>query len=161
MVNFQCLTYTLYSDFLNSIFFYLSWSSVTHSLLMSPCVSGCCTHTANEFEAWWEVDLGRVYPIREVLIYRRTDCMYIYNIRDPFSSQTYTTCINQSFPSIHSRFWKQCRNSAWCVHEQYTHKVVSMGCCFFQSLFILLVLSTSYQMAFFNKAKETPQQQCH
>ncbi|XP_053408183.1 uncharacterized protein LOC123559963 [Mercenaria mercenaria] len=33
--------------------------------------SQCITHSRENFEPWWEVDLGKVYPIRKVVIYRR------------------------------------------------------------------------------------------
>ncbi|XP_053408178.1 uncharacterized protein LOC123560994 isoform X2 [Mercenaria mercenaria] len=33
--------------------------------------SQCISHTSDDFEPWWEVDLGKVYPIRKVMIYRR------------------------------------------------------------------------------------------
>ncbi|WP_339864684.1 discoidin domain-containing protein [Paremcibacter congregatus] len=31
-------------------------------------------HTANEFQAWWEVDLGAMIDIDDIVIWNRTDC---------------------------------------------------------------------------------------
>jgi hypothetical protein len=36
--------------------------------------SSSITHTNNESEAWWEVDLGGVYDIDTIKVYNRTDC---------------------------------------------------------------------------------------
>ena len=35
--------------------------------------AGTTTHTANELEPWWEVDLGGIYGISEIDIWNRTD----------------------------------------------------------------------------------------
>ena len=32
------------------------------------------THTANRFQPWWEVDLGSIELIDEIIIWNRTDC---------------------------------------------------------------------------------------
>ena len=39
---------------------------------------GCCSHTQTKTNSWWEVDLGQQYPIRDVVIYNRMDCMLFY-----------------------------------------------------------------------------------
>ncbi|APR74793.1 Endo-1,4-beta-xylanase [Minicystis rosea] len=36
--------------------------------------AGSVTHTNSEAQAWWQVDLERVQPIGNVVIYNRTDC---------------------------------------------------------------------------------------
>jgi hypothetical protein len=36
--------------------------------------SGSCTHTRKARGSWWQVDLGRVRPIRKVVIWNRQDC---------------------------------------------------------------------------------------
>ena len=33
-----------------------------------------CTHTLEESDPWWRVDLGRVEPVAEVNILNRGDC---------------------------------------------------------------------------------------
>ena len=33
-----------------------------------------CTHTLDEKNPWWRVDLGRVEPVNEVCIVSRGDC---------------------------------------------------------------------------------------
>lgn len=39
----------------------------------------CVSHTNKDFEPWWEVDLGHIYPIREVAIYRRgPECKFFF-----------------------------------------------------------------------------------
>jgi len=35
---------------------------------------GSVTHTIDNQEAWWEVDLGKAYPIDRVVLWNRTDC---------------------------------------------------------------------------------------
>ena len=38
----------------------------------------CCTHTGNDFEPWWQLDLATQYPIGKVVIHRRFEesCWY-------------------------------------------------------------------------------------
>lgn len=35
---------------------------------------GSVTHTNLDNQAWWEVDLGKIYNIRQIRVYNRTDC---------------------------------------------------------------------------------------
>jgi hypothetical protein len=35
---------------------------------------GSCTHTQNENQPWWQIDLGREYEIVKVVIFNRQDC---------------------------------------------------------------------------------------
>ncbi|MDF1799026.1 MAG: discoidin domain-containing protein [Planctomycetota bacterium] len=37
-------------------------------------LEGSVTHTIDNLEAWWEVDLGKAYPIDRVVVWNRTDC---------------------------------------------------------------------------------------
>ena len=39
-----------------------------------------CTHTAPTKGNWWQVDLGSVYEIRDVVITNRADCCGKYNV---------------------------------------------------------------------------------
>ena len=39
-----------------------------------------CTHTENKTGNWWQVDLGSVYDIREVVITNRGDCCSKFNV---------------------------------------------------------------------------------
>jgi hypothetical protein len=36
--------------------------------------AGSVTHTTNEIEPWWQVDLGSVQPVGDVILHNRTDC---------------------------------------------------------------------------------------
>ena len=36
--------------------------------------NGSVTHTANELQPWWEIDLGAVYPLDSIRLWNRTDC---------------------------------------------------------------------------------------
>jgi hypothetical protein len=55
---------TPFRAFSASLFFRCRWSSGRNSL----------SHTQNDAEAWWEVDLGQLYEIDEIEIWNRTDC---------------------------------------------------------------------------------------
>ncbi|MGB0386541.1 MAG: lamin tail domain-containing protein [Ardenticatenaceae bacterium] len=64
--------------------------------------NGSVTHTNNEANAWWEVDLGLAYPITEIKLYNRTDCCshrlsnYYLIVSDaPFASQQLNDTLNQ------------------------------------------------------------------
>src|SRR5262245_35139443 len=61
------------------------------------------THTNNEHQPWWQVDLGSVQQIGTVRLWNRTDCcservsnFYVLVSDNPFSSTDLTTTINQS-----------------------------------------------------------------
>ena len=34
---------------------------------------GCCSHTGNDFNPWWRIDLGKMTAIKEIVITRRWD----------------------------------------------------------------------------------------
>ena len=36
--------------------------------------SRCCIHSGEEWRPWWEVDLGAVYNIGEIVMTKRWDC---------------------------------------------------------------------------------------
>lgn len=38
------------------------------------CQAGSVTHTNNDSQAWWQVDLGAVQPVGTVVLWNRTDC---------------------------------------------------------------------------------------
>ena len=40
----------------------------------SNCMEKSCTHTNEEFQPWWTVDLGAEYLVSEVVITNRGDC---------------------------------------------------------------------------------------
>jgi hypothetical protein len=55
--------------------------------------SNSVTHTDNNNQAWWQVDLGGVYPIDNINVWNRTDCcperlsnFYVLVSEDPFTS---------------------------------------------------------------------------
>jgi RHS repeat-associated protein len=61
------------------------------------------THTNNEHQPWWQVDLGSVQQIGTVKLWNRTDCcgerlsnFYVLVSDNPFSSTDLTTTINQA-----------------------------------------------------------------
>ena len=71
--------------------------------------AGTTTHTANEQEPWWEVDLGDIYGISEIDIWNRTDCcsarlsnFYILVSDIPFTSNILSDNLND--PNIISFF---------------------------------------------------------
>lgn len=60
------------------------------------------SHTQNDLNAWWEVDLGDTYYIDAVRLWNRTDCcgdrlqnFYLFLSDDPFGSQSLTETLNQ------------------------------------------------------------------
>ncbi len=64
---------------------------------------GSITHTNNESQPWWEIDLGSVSDISHVDIWNRTNCcsgrlsdFYVFVSDAPFASQDLTTTLNQS-----------------------------------------------------------------
>jgi hypothetical protein len=61
------------------------------------------THTTNEHQPWWQVDLGSVQQIGAVILWNRTDCcserlsnFYVLISDNPFSSTDLTATINQA-----------------------------------------------------------------
>ena len=38
--------------------------------------NGCCTHTKKDMHPWWQVDIERTALVKEITIYRRTDCKF-------------------------------------------------------------------------------------
>lgn len=61
------------------------------------------THTLNEANAWWEVDLGAVYSLSGITLWNRTDCctdrlanFYVISSATPFSSQDLNTTLAQA-----------------------------------------------------------------
>src|SRR5205814_5922170 len=65
-------------------------------------VSNSITHTSNETNAWWQVDLGSVQPIENIVLWNRTDCctqrlsnFYLFVSDDPFTSTSIATTLAQ------------------------------------------------------------------
>ena len=65
--------------------------------------TGSLTHTQNEAEAWWELDLGRVMEIDTVRLWNRTDCcanrlsnFNVFTSTVPFASKSLQTTQAQS-----------------------------------------------------------------
>ena len=61
------------------------------------------THTLNESEAWWELDLGRVVDIDTIRIWNRTDCcserlsdFHVLVSSQPFTSEDLNSVLSQS-----------------------------------------------------------------
>ncbi|MEM6964782.1 MAG: discoidin domain-containing protein, partial [Bacteroidota bacterium] len=66
------------------------------------------THTNNEANAWWELDMGAVEYVGMLELWNRTDCcsgrlsdFYIFISDVPFTSQDLTTTLNQPSVFIH------------------------------------------------------------
>ncbi len=64
---------------------------------------GSVTHTQNNAQAWWQVDLGSVQPISQIAIWNRTDCcserltnFYILVSDTPFNSTSLDAARSQS-----------------------------------------------------------------
>jgi alpha-L-fucosidase len=65
--------------------------------------NGSVTHTAQpETEAWWQVDLGRSYPLSEIALWNRTDCCsdrlsryYVLVSDQPFTSDSLQATLSQ------------------------------------------------------------------
>ncbi|MCG8311252.1 MAG: Ig-like domain-containing protein [Cytophagales bacterium] len=64
---------------------------------------GSVTHTANETNPWWEVDLEGVYNITDIKVYNRTDCCgeslanyHVFVSDVAFTSTDLNTTINQA-----------------------------------------------------------------
>jgi uncharacterized protein (TIGR02145 family) len=66
--------------------------------------NGSVTHTYNDENAWWEVDLGGIYNISTIELWNRTDycCMarlsdfYVFASDQPFESKQLDATLNQS-----------------------------------------------------------------
>lgn len=68
------------------------------------------THTNEENQPWWEVDLGSVYYLDAVRLWNRTDCcgerlsdFYLLVSEDPFRSEVLNSVLNQ--PGVQSYFF--------------------------------------------------------
>ena len=68
------------------------------------------THTQNEIEPWWEVDLGQEADIEQVNIYNRTSCcvnrlkdFYVLVSSQPFGNSSLTDLLNS--PNVQSTFF--------------------------------------------------------
>ncbi|WGO98853.1 discoidin domain-containing protein [Saccharophagus degradans] len=64
---------------------------------------GSITHTNNEYQPWWQVDLGSVRSIDQVNLWNRTNCcssrlsaFYVLVSDVPFASQTLSGALNQA-----------------------------------------------------------------
>lgn len=66
--------------------------------------NGSVTHTSNENEAWWQIDLGAVSDINYINLWSRTDncCIarlsdyYVFVSDEPFESEDLSATLNQS-----------------------------------------------------------------
>ena len=65
--------------------------------------AGSVTHTANQSESWWQVDLGSVRDLDFVTLYNRTDCcdnrlnnFHVFVSNTPFNSTSLSATQNQS-----------------------------------------------------------------
>ncbi len=64
---------------------------------------GSVTHTYNDVNAWWEVDLGGIYNIETIEIWNRTNSccktrlsdFYVFASNEPFSSKQLNVTLNQ------------------------------------------------------------------
>ena len=72
--------------------------------------NGSVTHTNSESEAWWEVDLGRIYVLQQIKLFNRTDCcgsrlsnFHVFISDDPFTSTNLNATINQ--PGVDSFYF--------------------------------------------------------
>ena len=61
------------------------------------------THTLENNQAWWQVDLGNSYQIQNINVWTRTDCcdwrlsnFYVFVSDQPFTSTDLTATMNQS-----------------------------------------------------------------
>ena len=68
-----------------------------------PWANGSITHTLQDAQAWWEVDLGDLYEIDQINFYGRTDCCkdrlrdaYVIASPTPFSSNDLQTTLGRS-----------------------------------------------------------------
>jgi len=68
-----------------------------------PDGDGVISHTQNDINAWWELDLGRVVDIDSVVIYNRTDCcterlsdFHLLVSNQPFNSKDLDNTIAQA-----------------------------------------------------------------
>ena len=71
--------------------------------------SATITHTQNQNQAWWQVDLGQQADIEKLVIYNRTDCcinrlrdFYVLVSDQPFGSASLTDLLNS--PLVQSTF---------------------------------------------------------
>lgn len=91
---------------------YATQSSTDHGGIASRAIDGntsgiwsqgSVTHTVNESNPWWEVDLGGRYDIDEIIIYNRTNCCmdrlsnFTVSIRD--GSTTTFSQFNSNYPN--------------------------------------------------------------
>lgn len=65
--------------------------------------TGSVSHTYNDQNAWWEIDLGQVHSVSAIEVWNRTDCceyrlgnFYIFVSDVTFTSHSLTTTLNQS-----------------------------------------------------------------
>lgn len=73
--------------------------------------NGVITHTNEDLNSWWELDLGRVVDIDSVVLWNRSDCcsdrlsdFYLFVSDSPFSSKALATTNNQA--GVVSRFFQ-------------------------------------------------------
>jgi hypothetical protein len=64
---------------------------------------GSVSHTDANPQAWWQVDLGAIYPLSTIKVWNRTDCcserladFYVFVSDVPFTSTDLTTTLNQA-----------------------------------------------------------------
>jgi alpha-L-fucosidase 2 len=74
--------------------------------------NGSVTHTAEEAQPWWQVDLGTVEPIEEIAIWNRTDCCaerltdyHVLVSDEPFESESLDEALSQ--PGVWSQHFER------------------------------------------------------
>src|SRR5439155_9446357 len=65
--------------------------------------AGSVSITSHELDPWWEVDLGQVADLDEIVLWNRTDCCserlrhaYVFVSADPFESTSWASTIAQA-----------------------------------------------------------------
>ncbi|MEM6802928.1 MAG: discoidin domain-containing protein [Bacteroidota bacterium] len=83
------------------------------------------THTLNDQNAWWEVDLGQIYTLSEVKLWNRTDCcsdrlsdFYVLSSEIPFTSKDLQTTLSQGGVRIHRFTGQAGRESSIFLNNQ-------------------------------------------
>lgn len=67
------------------------------------CHNGSVSHTQSDSHAWWEVDLGMVYPLTSVHLWNRTDDCCATRLRDFHVLVSEVLFASQSLAATHGQ----------------------------------------------------------
>ncbi|MEM7126668.1 MAG: putative Ig domain-containing protein [Chloroflexota bacterium] len=96
--------------------------------------NGSITHTQNEANAWWEVDLGRQHNLTTISLWNRTDCcsnrlsnFHVFVSDDPFDSTSLSATQSQDGVTEHHYPGEAGRTTEFTINRAGRYVRVQLG----------------------------------